>query len=277
MLDEVSSTIRQNGVPRFSAMSNGIGHMSQNQSIYANTIALPKINGSVTTGRGTVAPPTVGPAANGLNSSKVSSSTSPGTNQTKTSIMESSRDQSLHDLESTQLSPIGRSSSMRATNVTPATLHNHLSAFKTPDRSHNATQMRHNSTAISNGGLNITNAAGKKLSATLVPANVTKFMNMSREAGVQGMITSLGLLCLVSLLLALLSLVFLLKISPASSEKSSKYQFEFLSSSEYSVLYDVTLALCAITLCLNLCCLLVCAIQFLFAVKLIKSSHGRIR
>jgi hypothetical protein len=118
--------------------------------------------------------------------------------------------------------------------------------------------------------------AGKKLSATL-PANVTKFMNMSREAGVQGMITSLGLLCLVSLLLALLSLVFLLKISPASDEKSSKYQFEFLSPSEYVVLYEVTLALCAITLSLNLCCLLVCTIQFLFAVKLIKSSHGRIR
>ena len=72
----------------------------------------------------------------------------------------------------------------------------------------------------------MTNLAGKKLSATL-PANVTKFMNLSREAGVQGMITSLGLLCLVSLLLALLSLVFLLKISPASDEKSSKYQVIF--------------------------------------------------
>jgi hypothetical protein len=150
--------------------------------------------------------------------------------------------------------------------------------YQLSDRSH-ATQnggIRHNSTVVSNGGLNITNLAGKKLSATL-PANVTKFMNMSREAGVQGMITSLGLLCLVSLLLALLSLVFLLKISPASDEKSSKYQFEFLSPSEYVVLYEVTLALCAITLSLNLCCLLVCTIQFLFAVKLIKSSHGRIR
>jgi len=36
-------------------MSNGISHMSHNQSIYANTIALPKMNGSVTTGRGTKA------------------------------------------------------------------------------------------------------------------------------------------------------------------------------------------------------------------------------
>ena len=96
MLEEVSSAIRQNGGPRFGQLtSNGLGHMSHNQSIYANTIALPKMNGNVITGRGTIAPPMAGTTANGngLNSSKVSSSTSPGTNQTKTSIMESSRDQ----------------------------------------------------------------------------------------------------------------------------------------------------------------------------------------
>jgi hypothetical protein len=65
-------------------------NLSHNQSIYANTVALPKMNGASTTGRGVTAIP---PTTNGLNSSKVSSSTSPGTNQTKTSIMESSRDQ----------------------------------------------------------------------------------------------------------------------------------------------------------------------------------------
>merc|ERR1712051_129743 len=32
-----------------------------------------------------------------------------------------------------------------------------------------------------------------------------------------------------------------------------------------------------LTLVLNLCCLVVCAIQFLFAVKLVKSTHGRHR
>lgn len=290
MLDEPTSTIRPNGLTRnhLGQISSSVhANLSQNQSIYANTVALPKMNGAVTTGRGAIIGPT-GQGNNGLNSSKLSSSTSPGTNQTKTSIMESSRDQSLHDLESTQLSPIGRSASLRTPAITPsgpqiaAALHHHQglqNAYKTQDRSH-ITQnggIRHNSTAMSNGGLNITNLAGKKLTATL-PANVTKFMNMSKEAGVKGMITSLGLLCLVSLLLALLSLVFLLKISPSNDDKSGhKYQFEFLSATEYVVLYEVTLALCAITLSLNLCCLLVCAIQFLFAVKLIKSSHGRIR
>jgi hypothetical protein len=66
----------------------------------------------------------------------------------------------------------------------------------------------------------------------------------------------------VSLLLALLSLIFLLKISPGTKS----YQQNFFE--EYAIVYDVTLALCALSLSLNLCCLLVCAVQFLFAVKL---------
>lgn len=42
---------------------------------------------------------------------------------------------------------------------------------------------------------------------------------------------------------------------------------------DYTIVYDVTLALCALSLSLNLCCLLVCAIQFLFAVKLVKAAN----
>ncbi|VVC98691.1 unnamed protein product [Leptidea sinapis] len=81
------------------------------------------------------------------------------------------------------------------------------------------------------------------------------------RAATEEALTSLALLCLVSLLLALLALLFLLKISaPASS-----------APEEFAVVYEVTLALCALTLSLNLCCLLVCAIQFLFAVKLVHS------
>ena len=40
---------------------------------------------------------------------------------------------------------------------------------------------------------------------------------------------------------------------------------------------QVTVAMCALTLSLNLSCLLVCAIQFLFAAKLVKTSQGRLR
>lgn len=83
----------------------------------------------------------------------------------------------------------------------------------------------------------------------------------TNRAATEEALTSLALLCLVSLLLALLALLFLLKISaPATS-----------APEEFAVVYEVTLALCALTLSLNLCCLLVCAIQFLFAVKLVHS------
>jgi hypothetical protein len=77
----------------------------------------------------------------------------------------------------------------------------------------------------------------------------------------------------VSLLLALLSLIFLLKISPGT-KSFHNIQQNLLGTSveEYAIVFDVTLALCALSLSLNLCCLLVCAIQFLFAVKLVGAS-----
>ena len=77
----------------------------------------------------------------------------------------------------------------------------------------------------------------------------------------------------VSLLLALLSLIFLLKISPGTKNFHNVQQ-NLLGTSveEYAIVFDVTLALCALSLSLNLCCLLVCAIQFLFAVKLVGAT-----
>lgn len=80
----------------------------------------------------------------------------------------------------------------------------------------------------------------------------------------------------VSLLLALLSLIFLLKISPGGREPPPPPPGP-ISSEDYVIVYDVTLALCALSLSLNLCCLLVCAIQFLFAVKLVRAppTSGR--
>lgn len=98
-----------------------------------------------------------------------------------------------------------------------------------------------------------------------------------KHAGIKEMLVSLVLLCLVSLLLALLSLIFLLKIAPVTAsdirEVLRAEQLTIITAEEYVVVYEVTLALCALALSLNLCCLLVCAIQFLFAVKLIKSMR----
>lgn len=133
---------------------------------------------------------------------------------------------------------------------------------------------------MANGGLHISRGRTTSFSgaSALIPANVSRFMTRSKEAGIKEMLTSLGLLCLVSLLLALLSLIFLLKISPMTNadmrDMRRTEQLTIISADEYVVVYEVTLALCALTLSLNLCCLLVCAIQFLFAVKLVKSPQG---
>ncbi|XP_050313759.1 uncharacterized protein LOC126748518 [Anthonomus grandis grandis] len=121
-----------------------------------------------------------------------------------------------------------------------------------------------------NGGLNISRPGNQSA--------VNKFISKTKEVGVKEMLVSLGLLCLVSLLLALLSLIFLLKISPVTANDIRDLlrteHLTVITAEEYVVVYEVTLALCALTLSLNLCCLLVCAIQFLFAVKLVKSPHG---
>jgi len=134
-----------------------------------------------------------------------------------------------------------------------------------------------------NGGLKITANGGLNTTGAKKPQNVSQLMLLTAEAGVKEMIQSLGLLALVSLLLALGSLVFLLKIIPdgspgaTSSSSASQSDVNLLTSAEAVTVYQVTVAMCALTLSLNLSCLLVCAIQFLFAAKLVKSSNGRLR
>lgn len=132
-------------------------------------------------------------------------------------------------------------------------------------------------TRIANGGLNIS-----RMSSTAPQINQhsqinnSKLITIQKNPGVREILTSLGLLCLVSLLLALLSLIFMLKISPVTAADVKDFlrsdQVTVISPDEYVLVYEVTLALCAFSLSLNLCCLLVCAIQFLFAVKLVRDS-----
>lgn len=277
-------------MPRPASHHNSIHGITLNQSIYANTVTLPKINSAAVRHGSNGSSGSSGSGKSvtntGLNTSKLSSSNSPATtNQTKTSYMDSSRDHSHHELESTTLSPIMTKNSTASrpnlTSHSPPLLGNgyinnsaHASNTSANNTSRYSQRLQMNSTAV--------NTNTKKLNASaLLPANVSKFMLLSKEAGLRADITYLALLCLVSLLFALLSLVFLLKISPSSKNSANSerrnYQFEFLTPSQFDALYDVTLALCALTLVLNLCCLVVCAIQFLFAVKLVKSPQGRQR
>lgn len=262
------------------------GNVIHNHSLYANTVQLSskqqqqrQLNASLNAN------------LNLSNSSSPGTGTTTGTNQTKTTIMDnsSSRDNSHHSLNTTQLSPIGGRRRVATPQQQQQQLYNNVNAINiNEDRSrarpvhnstfhHNLTNGGLNISGCSNGGLNLTqghNNNGKKLNTSaLVPANVSRFIVKSKEAGVNHMISSLGLLCLVSLLLALLSLTFLVQISPLSRELRAKLAVKEMSTA----VYEVTLTMCALSLSLNLCCLLVCSIQFLFAVKLVRSTHGRTR
>lgn len=237
------------------------GNLIHNQSIYANVtspvaapgrVAAPHNNNN----NGGLNLSASAPNASRLNGSiganlnHSSSNNASPSNGTRTTLMDSS-----HELNTTQISPIANGRHRRtSSNV----------------RMSNG-DLPHNSTAFHN----VTGGHKQQLNASLLPANVSRFMSMSKEAGVKEMITSLALLCIVSLLLALLSLFFMLKISPAGS--SADDASLLLSREGFVVVYEVTLAMCALALSLNLCCLLVCAIQFLFAVKLVKSAHGKVR
>ncbi len=136
-------------------------------------------------------------SANGLlnvsshNSSKLSSSNS-GSNVTKTTV-----DLSHHELNSTQISPI-------------SARERELGARRPlVDTSHNNSHVT-NSTHI-NGGLNLSRNTEtlsrtenrERTKAGPGNGNVSNLMLLTTESGVKEMIQSLGLLCLVSLLLAL--------------------------------------------------------------------------
>ena len=137
---------------------------------------------------------------NHLNSSKVSSTNSGTTSgQTKTTGLDTSH----HDLNTTNISPISGNES---------------------------TARRQLHSSYHNGGLAIAKKQGNK---SRQAPNESKLMLVTTKTGVKEMISSLGLLCLVSILLALLSLLFFLKICPSTATRKS----------EYVIVYEVTLGM----------------------------------
>ncbi|XP_054715572.1 uncharacterized protein LOC129225051 [Uloborus diversus] len=122
--------------------------------------------------------------------------------------------------------------------------------------------------------------------------DVTESEDDSRS-GIYQMLTSLALLCILSLLMSFLALNFLQKLGPmmsvvqtldsnsvdksaAKSVAASKAPPKkiVVTSEEYMTVYQVSVALSTLTISLDLCCLFVCCIQFLFAIKLMKTPQG---
>lgn len=109
--------------------------------------------------------------------------------------------------------------------------------------------------------------------------------------GIYQMLASLALLCVLSLLMSFLALFFLQKLGPMMSviqtldpvDKTPTVKLTVtkpppkkivVTSEEYMTVYQVSVALSTLTISLDLCCLFVCCIQFLFAIKLLKTPQG---
>ncbi|XP_046655411.1 uncharacterized protein LOC124348997 isoform X2 [Daphnia pulicaria] len=127
-----------------------------------------------------------------------------------------------------------------------------------------------NKGVTANGGMHIRRGSP-------LPTSVTRLAAATRQVsasviGVREMLTSLGLLCLLSLMMALLGLIFLLKMSPPPDAIHFLDQVRIVSPDEAHSVYEVSLALCSLAMTLDVCCCLVCATQLLFAARLITAS-----
>ncbi|XP_064474992.1 uncharacterized protein LOC135389011 [Ornithodoros turicata] len=115
-------------------------------------------------------------------------------------------------------------------------------------------------------------------------------------ASVYQLLASLALLCVLSLLMAFLALFFLQRVGPlqpwmgpgtgANGNSGESWQQQqqqqnrrraVVTVDEYQTVYQVSVAMSTLTISLNLCCLFVCCIQFLFTIKLLKTPNGEQR
>lgn len=110
--------------------------------------------------------------------------------------------------------------------------------------------------------------------------------------GIRELLISLALMCLLSLMMALLALIFLQRTAPtvtlASDDDTTKLlrstpsgvsstRVTSINAKEFVRVSNFSVALSTLTLSLNLCCLFVSCIQFLSAIKLLKTPGGRKR
>jgi hypothetical protein len=110
------------------------------------------------------------------------------------------------------------------------------------------------------------------------------------EHGLHEVLASLALMCLLSLLMAFLALFFLQRTCPISGltdgsdnvENGSKVVHKnhnriVSTPKEYHRVFQISVSLSTLTISLDLCCLFVSCIQFLSAVKLMKTPFGKKR
>ncbi len=144
-----------------------------------------------------------------------------------------------------------------------------------------------------------------KLNGSRIAHNLTKVIasqentnrhesdSLIEDYGIHEMLASLALMCLLSLLMAFLALFFLQRTCPivalpedSNSDSNQKLnrnlnainQMRIVTNTkEYVRVFQISVSLSTLTISLDLCCLFVCCIQFLSAVKLLKTPFGKKR
>lgn len=114
------------------------------------------------------------------------------------------------------------------------------------------------------------------------------------NTGIRELLSSLALMCVLSLLMAFLALFFLQRSCPitlfnedsqlvpaGNTSKRSPGNISqsprSFNSKEYIRVFQISVALSTLTIALDLCCLFVCCIQFLSIIKLIKTPFTKRR
>lgn len=141
--------------------------------------------------------------------------------------------------------------------------------------------------------LNTSNISPLKSSKVLNDQEINNIINLNNQ-GIHEILASLALMCLLSLLMAFLALFFLQRTGPIvalpedsnnidGNQKANRNvnhlnRIKIIGNSkEYLRVFQISVSLSTLTISLDLCCLFVCCIQFLAAVKLLKTHFGKTR
>ncbi|XP_076338704.1 uncharacterized protein LOC143240329 [Tachypleus tridentatus] len=102
------------------------------------------------------------------------------------------------------------------------------------------------------------------------PKSSSKSTLGTQEKSAYQTMAALALLCLLALLVALLAVLFLDKLSPQPFNV-------VVRKGDYILVHQVSVALNTLTISLNMCCVFVCFLQFLFIMKFIGSPESEDR
>ncbi|XP_018008204.1 uncharacterized protein LOC108665915 [Hyalella azteca] len=189
---------------------------------------------------------------------------------TRTTGLDQSRDNS----HLTDLSHISR--------LTPLSKAHHLHHHHHHLTNTSNTSSINNTTTSINGGIypppmrnGVLKNASPSSAAGLLPRILLPGRRISSSS--RGLLQTLGFLCLTSLIMASLALTFLLELIPSDGLTSDASGSNSSAVLPYKVARDVSIPLAAVTLSLDLFCLLVCAAQFMFALKLQQTAGGEDR